>query len=195
MVCLRQVLGAAASANDELLSGIDARSTESGDQGFLRALYASTRADEMRATAWPDSRCGAFLDQQFDFQHRHYRSRHPDALFLLLHHAGEPIGRLYWRYGQAPATDATLIDLSLLPSRRGQGLGSAVLRLLTAEADRRGQVIELHVEPDNPAHRLYRRFGFDVDGDDSLHLKMRRPLGAPEAGHPGALKAASARAA
>lgn len=171
MVCLREVLGARPDGADERLRGIEARDTVFADQGFLRELYASTRSDEMRATGWPASRCRAFLDQQFDFQQRYYRAHHPQALFLLLLRESCPIGRLYWR--SEPGL-ATLIDLSLVPAERGQGLGSALLQLLTGLADHQGQDIELHVEPDNPAHRLYRRFGFEVDNDDNVHLRMRR---------------------
>lgn len=171
MPCLRDVVGAPPSGAADILAQIEARPTAPADQSFLRELYASTRAAEMQATAWSASRCRAFLDQQFDFQQRYYRAHHPDALFLLLLREGQAIGRLYWR---SEPEHATLIDLSLLPAQRGQGLGTAILALLTAEADRRGQAIELHVEPDNRAHALYRRFGFEVVCDNSMHLKMQR---------------------
>lgn len=172
MACLREALGAPQGGGAGVLAQIEARPAGPQDESFLRQLYASTRADEMAATGWPASRCRAFLDQQFEFQHRYYRAHHPQALFLVLFAQGQPIGRLYWR---SEADCATLIDLSLLPGHRGQGLGSAILHLLVAEADRHGQRIELHVEPDNRAHRLYRRFGFEVECDNSMHLKMRRP--------------------
>lgn len=176
MACLREVLGAPPSAEWPRVAGVHARATEAADQGFLRELYASTRDEEMRATGWSPSRCRSFLDQQFDFQHRYYRAHHPHALFLLLLEGGTPIGRLYWR---SEDTHATLIDMSLMPALRGQGLGSAILKLLTDGADHRGQCIELHVEPDNRAQRLYRRFGFEVAGHDSLHLRMRRSARSP----------------
>ncbi|WP_395700600.1 GNAT family N-acetyltransferase [Aquabacterium sp.] len=160
------------------MASVQARATETGDQGFLRELYASTRDDEMRATGWSPSRCRSFLDQQFDYQQRYYRAHHPGAMFLLLAEAGTPIGRLYWR---CEDQHATLIDMSLVPSLRGQGLGSAILKLLTDGADHRGQCIDLHVEPDNRAQRLYRRFGFEVSGHDSLHLRMRRNARSPVA--------------
>lgn len=176
MACLREVLGAPTAVGPPRVLGIDARAIEIGDQGFLRELYASTRDDEMRATGWSPSRCRSFLDQQFDFQQRYYRAHHPNAMFLLLSEAGTPIGRLYWRCEDA---QATLIDMSLVPALRGQGLGSAILQLLVDEADRRGHCIELHVEPDNRAQRLYRRFGFEVTGHDSLHLRMRRSARSP----------------
>jgi ribosomal protein S18 acetylase RimI-like enzyme len=176
MACVREVLGARPTESDDGLADIEARATEFADQGFLRALYASTREDEMRATYWPASRCRAFLDQQFDFQQRYYRTQHPQAQFLLLLRAAQPIGRLYWRSDPGLAT---LIDMSLVPPARGQGLGTALLRLLTGLADAQGQVVELHVEPDNQAQRLYRRFGFVVETDNNIHLRMRRACTGP----------------
>jgi ribosomal protein S18 acetylase RimI-like enzyme len=35
--------------------------------------------------------------------------------------------------------------------------------------------VTLHVEPDNPAARLYRRLGFERDSDNGVYIKMRRP--------------------
>lgn len=175
MACVREVLGARPAQADDSLANIGARATEWADEGFLRELYATTRAEEMRATCWPASRCRAFLDQQFEFQQRYYRAQHPEALFLLLLRGATPIGRLYWRSDPGLAI---LIDMSLVPAERGRGLGSALLRVLTELADARGQAVELHVEPDNPALRLYRRFGFMVAADHSVHLHMRRLLAA-----------------
>ncbi|MBI5255252.1 MAG: GNAT family N-acetyltransferase [Burkholderiales bacterium] len=172
MACLHEVLKTAVPVPAGVLATITARPADEQDHGFLRELYATTRADEMQATAWPASRRRSFLDQQFEFQHRHYRAHYPDALFLVLLQSGQPIGRLYWR--SEPA-QGTLIDLSLLPAWRRQGIGTAILRLLTAEADRRGQAIGLHVEPDSPALSLYHRFGFDVVSDNSVHLQLQRP--------------------
>ena len=75
--------------------------------------------------------------------------------------------------------------MAVAPSRWGQGIGSALLRALLAEAARRGCAeVFLEVRVDNPrAQQLYRRHGFaDVgvrrgyyqpSGTDAL--VMRRP--------------------
>lgn len=173
MAVLQHVLGApGARADDVLLARVHARPVQATDEAFLRALHASTHAEQMRATGWSPSRCRAFLDQQFDFQQHHQRAQYPQALFLLLHDDDGPFGRLSW-HGAGPC--ARLIELSLMPSRRGRGLGSAIFALLAELADQRGQCIRLHVEPDHPALRLCQRFGFEVEQTDHVHLGLRRP--------------------
>lgn len=154
---------------------VQARRIDETDAGFLKSLFASTRLHELAATGWPPARQQAFLEQQFEFQHRYYREHFADAEFLLLLQDGRPIGRLLWHDGGPPATRATLIDISLAPECRGRGLGSGLLDRLTRHADERGRAIGLHVEPDNPAHRLYARFGFEVTDSNGVYLKMRRP--------------------
>lgn len=151
---------------------VHARRIGPADQGFLQALYASTRAQELACTGWPPERQRAFLDTQFGYQQRYYAEHYADAEFLLLSHGHEAIGRLLW---QDTAHASTLIDISLLPAWRGRGLGSGLLATLCGHADAAGRPVGLHVEPDNPARRLYTRFGFEVTADNGVHLKMRRP--------------------
>lgn len=158
------------------LGGVRVRRIMDGDLGFLCDLYATTRAEELAASGWPQQARQEFLAQQFQFQHRYYQAHYGDADFLLLLLHGQPVGRLYWR---EHGTQATLIDLSLLPAHRGLGLGTALLEILAAHADSLRQSISLHVEPSNPARRLYERFGFTTMATYGVYLKMRRPPGTP----------------
>lgn len=157
--------------------GFQLRPMRPADLGFLQRLYASTRAEEMARTSWPSHECEQFLAHQFGCQHRYYLDHYADAEFLLLERHGRPVGRLYWN---GVGRNAQLIDISLLPEWRGRGYGSQCLQRLVDRADRMsfsdgcGQSIGLFVEPDNPAHRLYRRFGFEVVADNSVYLQMRR---------------------
>jgi ribosomal protein S18 acetylase RimI-like enzyme len=155
-----------------VLKNIEARPIETADLDFLQRLFASTRAEEIAAAGWPPEVQAQFLAQQFDLQHRYYQEHYADADFWLLLCKGKPVGRLYW---WAHDASATLIDISLLPEERGQGVGTALLALLTAQADGLGQSVSLHVEPANPARRLYARFGFDAVADNGVYIKMRRP--------------------
>jgi len=196
MTVAQYLFPVAGSADAQSLSGIRVRPIEDSDLDFLRALYASTRAEEMAAVDWTDAMRERFLAQQFEFQHRYYQEHHAQADFLLLLREGSPIGRLYWRDGaprrQAAAprgsssrpakpdrlesdAQAKLIDISLVPHERGRGIGSALLAALTMQADRGGLSISLHVEPFNPALRLYSRFGFDVVAHEGVYARMCRP--------------------
>lgn len=162
---------AMASFVHDALNGVVARPIMDGDIGFLQSLYASTRADEMAATGWPQAQCLGFLARQFELQHGYYQAHHAGADFLLLLRDAQPIGRLYWR--ELDDT-ASLIDVSLVQGERGRGIGSALMSVLMRRADRQGLAIELHVEPHNPALRLYRRFGFDALADNGVYVRMRR---------------------
>lgn len=156
----------------EALSRLVARPVQEDDMGFLFSLYASTRIDELAVLDWTDADKANFLAQQFQAQHQYYQEHYADALRLVLLLDGQPVGRLYWWSGEA---NANLIDVSLLPAMRGHGVGQALMALLTSQADRLGQTIVLHVEPSNPAHRLYRRFGFETVAQSGVYDKMRRP--------------------
>jgi GNAT superfamily N-acetyltransferase len=58
-----------------------------------------------------------------------------------------------------------LVYIAIHSDRRGEGLGSRLLQEAIGQC--RGSVA-LHVEPDNPAKRLYERFGFT-----NKYLEMR----------------------
>ncbi|HWT11377.1 MAG TPA: GNAT family N-acetyltransferase [Allosphingosinicella sp.] len=141
------------------------------DLPFIAALYASTRADEVAATGWPVPLQQAFLAQQHRAQHQHYRARHPCAEWLIVERGGEAIGRLYLEEREA---DLHVIDISLLPDSRGQGIGGAILRDIIAAAGRAGKAVAMHVEARNPARRLYDRLGFTVVEDKGLYLQLER---------------------
>mgnify|MGYP006275961387 CR=1 FL=1 len=128
-----------------------------GDLDFLERLYATTRADELALAGWNRAQQAAFIHQQFTAQHAHYRKHFPDAGFWLLELDGGRAGRLYLH----PRSDEIrLIDIALLPEWRGRGIGGALLRRLLERAGAAGLPVRLHVEPDNPAARLYGRLGF-----------------------------------
>jgi len=65
-----------------------------------------------------------------------------------------------------------LADIEIVPERRGQGLGTAVLRDFIADAELRGVPASLQVLKINPARRLYERIGFQVIGETDTHYLM-----------------------
>lgn len=152
--------------------GFSLRALHDGDLPWLRDLYASTRAEEMAPVPWPDATKRAFLDQQFDLQHRHYLAHYGDADFLALERDGHgPVGRCYLLRA---APDHILVDISLLPAQRGIGLGGAMIRHSQREAAALGRGMRLHVLQANPgARRLYERLGFVVEGEAGTYQAMR----------------------
>lgn len=60
------------------------------DEGFLLRIYASTRADEMAVVPWTEPEKAAFLNVQFEAQHKYYQEQFPDAEFKIVEKDGEP---------------------------------------------------------------------------------------------------------
>ena len=142
-------------------------------------MYASTREAELAITGWTDEVKGAFLRSQFEAQDRYYRAEFPGARFDVVLVQGEPAGRL--TVARQPDR-MHIIDIALLPAFQNQGIGSAILRELLAEAGANGCCVSIHVEQVNPAQRLYRRLGFEPVEARGLYLFMEwRPGVAPDA--------------
>jgi GNAT superfamily N-acetyltransferase len=152
--------------------GIDLRPAVAADREFLESVYGSTRADELRVVPWSAAERDAFVRMQFDAQDVSYRQSYPDARFLIVLAAGEPIGRLYLA---RLADELRVIDVALLPEWRGLGTGSALMAWVLGQADVAGIPVTLHVEPGNPARRLYERLGFRPVEERGVALFMRRP--------------------
>ncbi len=148
------------------------RPSTDADLAFLRRVYASSRADELALTGWDEAQCEAFIDQQFDAQHRYYREHYALAAFDLILADGEPVGRLYVDRRDG---DIRIVDIALLAEYRGGGLGTRLLRDLIDESETAGVSLSIHVEQFNPALRLYRRLGFDYVEQRGVYFLMRRP--------------------
>ena len=138
------------------------------DLPFLRRVYVTSRDYEMAVVPWSEEQKLAFLEGQFAAQHAHYRQHFTKAEFWIVLVDGEPAGRLYL---DRRAEEHRLVDVSLAPEHRGQGLGSALLRDVMADAAAAGKRVTIHVEIFNPAMRLYQRLGFRaIDDQGPYHL-------------------------
>ncbi len=154
-------------------AGIELRRATPDDRDFLRELYATTRADELAPVPWSQERKTAFVAMQFDAQDAAYRGAYPEGEFMIVQGSGRPIGRLY--AGRLPG-ELRIIDVTLLPSHRRQGIGTALMRWAVERADREGLAATLHVEPWNPARRLYERLGFATVELRGIYEFMSRPV-------------------
>jgi GNAT superfamily N-acetyltransferase len=150
-------------------SGLGFRSIAETDLPFLYRVYASTRAEELAPVPWSEAQKAAFLTMQFQAQHREYQRNYPDAAWLVIVRAGEPVGRLYLDRGEF---EHCVIDIALLPEHRGHGLGAAIMADLMDEAGRAGKRLSIHVEKFNPAMHLYRRLGFQTVEDKGVYDLM-----------------------
>ncbi|TPL57594.1 GNAT family N-acetyltransferase [Mesorhizobium sp. B2-4-2] len=162
-------------------AGLAFRPAAEADMPFLARLYASTRMEELAVTDWSEAQKVAFLDMQFQAQHAHYRKHYPEADWLVVERAGQPIGRLYierW------PSQHRIIDIALLPAHRRKGHGAALLRDLIDEAWSSGKSASIHVEKNNPARRLYLELGFAAVEDKGVYdlMACAPPRGGADSG-------------
>lgn len=139
------------------------------DLPFTAILYASTRWDELSVTGWSEAQKRAFLAQQHQAQHLHYRRVFDNAEWLIIERDGRAVGRLY--KADLPR-EIRVIDISLLPESRGAGIGSHILANIQAQAKRMGKCVSIHVEKNNRARALYTRLGFHTAEDLGVYDLM-----------------------
>ena len=139
------------------------------DHDFMRRLYHSTRAEEMKHFPFTEQQKTAFLDSQFAAQTAHYSSHYPACERSIIERDGLPVGRLY--VDRTP-TEISIVDIALLPEARGTGIGTTLLRAIQSEATRGQRPLTIYVDASNPALRLYEREGFRVLRTNGPYLLM-----------------------
>ena len=152
------------------------RPAERSDYEFLERLYASTRAAEVAPLPWSAEQKWAFLAQQFAAQSAHYARHYADASFSVVLVNGERAGRMIVARRES---QFILIDIALTAEHRSRGIGTRLMAPVLDEAVERRVPVEIHVERENPALRLYQRLGFEPVDTDGVYLRMERP---PRAG-------------
>lgn len=110
---------------------------------------------------------------QVDARAREHAARFPRAQDEVVLLDGEPVGRLLV---DRTGTAWRVVDIALLPSARGGGLGTALLTRVLAEADAENAAVRLFVHRDNPrARALYERLGFVAVATDEVYVELERP--------------------
>ena len=150
------------------MSTITLRPAGPADEGFLLAVYASTRADELALVDWSDAQKKAFVHQQFTAQSAHYRD-YTGASYDVIEVDGEPTGRLYVARWE---DEIRIMDIALLPEHRGAGIATRLLGELLAEGAEAGKKVSIHVERQNPARGLYERLGFVPVEERGVYLLL-----------------------
>lgn len=150
------------------------RLVTAADEPFLRTVYASSREDELAAVPWTDEQRAAFLDLQFRAQAADYARRFPSADQSVVLANGTPVGRVWVHQGDG---ELRLLDVTILTSARGRGIGTFLLRRLQERARASGVPLRHTVLTSNiAARRLYERVGFAVvDSTETHHLMEWRP--------------------
>lgn len=145
------------------------RGIQAQDENFLFQVYSSSRQDEMALVGWTDEQKEAFLRMQFNAQSSYYRGNYPGAEFQIILWNEQPIGRLYIH---RTLHEIRIIDITLLPDYRNQGIGAYLMNWISVEAQTNCVPITLHVNKLNPAKHLYDRLGFRLVEGQGMHLLM-----------------------
>ena len=145
------------------------RDIQTQDEQFLRLVYRSTREDELAVVPWNDAQKDHFLRFQFDAQHADYIKNYPNAQFLIIEADGAGIGRLYV---DRTESEIHILDIALVQSARGKGIGGSILNDFIAESRTTGKAVRIYVENYNPALRLYQRLGFKQVAKGEVYLEM-----------------------
>lgn len=145
------------------------------DEVHFRHFYAQSRSEELAPVPWIAEEKIAFCNAQYDLQDAHYRQFYEDFTPLAICIGETTIGRLYLANMDCLCL---LMDIIVEPQYRRLGIASAIMAGLCAQADSGLQAINLHVEPLNPARKLYAQFGFvDLPNqtEAQINMEMRRP--------------------
>lgn len=137
------------------------------DADLLLALFSDTVAVQFALLPQPQRR--QLIEQQFDAREHQYRQNWPDAIDEIVIVDGTACGRRLWHENGA---EIRLIDIALLSSARGSGIGSELICDLQRRSDANSKPLRLSVLAGNPASTLYRRLGLVDIGQDSIYLHM-----------------------
>jgi len=146
------------------------RPANDADEGFLLNLYAQERAAELMLAGLDATQRQMFVQMQFRARQTSYAANYPTAMQeIICAEDGTPAGAVLV---ERTADEMRLIDIAVITSKRRQGLGTELIRALQQECDTRGWTLKLQVLKGNPAEGLYRRLGFEVEGEDSVRRQM-----------------------
>jgi ribosomal protein S18 acetylase RimI-like enzyme len=157
------------NGDEEAFRALRLRPATSADGAFLRALFATTRTDELALMNWDEKQKEAFIAMQFNAQNQQYAMSYPDADNRIILWDEVPIGRLIVDRGKR---EFSLVDITLLPTHRSAGIGSYLIRDLLLEATAARKPVKLRVWHSNPARNLYQRMGFSATGEAGVYSEM-----------------------
>jgi len=146
------------SLRDELPGG--------DDEPFIRRVLLEAIAAQLGAAAWPEALRETLLAQQCAIRLQSRRGAFPRGRGRIVQIDGEDAG---WLFVTDDADEIRIVDIVISAARTGQGIGSAVIRGILAEAEAGGKPVRLSVNMMNTgAARLYHRLGFHRTGGDEV---------------------------
>jgi len=146
---------------------IHLRQVRAEDEAFLFALFRTPQEAEFAPLPQPQRE--TLLRLQYQARCRDYAARFPHAEDFIVEFCGQTAGRLLLN---REARELRVVDIAVVPELQRQGIASAVLTSLIAEAKAAGIALRLSVWHSNPALALYRRLGFRLRAGTATHLEL-----------------------
>jgi ribosomal protein S18 acetylase RimI-like enzyme len=143
-------------------SEIELRPVRAEDHRVAWRLYAEgIRPYAAAYRAWVDAE-----------QEARFESRYKPGSTWVINRDGADIG---WMELQEIDEELRLNQLYVATAQQRKGIGSQVMRHVLAKSRETGKPVALNVLKNNPARRLYERFGFAVVGENEMKFFMTRP--------------------
>lgn len=136
------------------------RSAVNGDAPMLRDLYLDMLGTDAEGDLEPHQRTLILMSAQQ--AEADLDRRYPDLTRLTVCADGLPVGRLLL---SSAGSHIRLVDLTLLPHMRGQGIGTHLVNELIGEASVASYTLHAAVDKDSRAVRFLERLGFTYDID------------------------------
>jgi len=148
---------------------VTCRPGSEADEAFLREVFFEIRSPEFELAELSQRQLHELLRHQFQARTVQYAGVFPSAEYRVLMREGIDVGYELVLVGP----EIVLIDIAVRPRFQNQGIGTARMRGLLAEAAIAGKSVELSVEIFNPARRLFERLGFTEYEDSGIYKRMR----------------------
>lgn len=144
------------------------------DAPFIEQLFMTSQGRTGEALLrLPEPGRSLLFAQQLQGQEQSWLVRFGPQGRKIIYDGEARIGRLWT--AQLGEDEMRIVELALVPQRRGQGLGAAILTALMERAQARSQRVSFRTTYDNPAQRLYRRLGFREVARDEVYLSFAWP--------------------
>ena len=151
------------------------RQATEADFAFLYHLHRATMKDYVAQTwGWDEAVQAAMFKDRFD----------PGRSYIVVV-GGRDVGFLSM---ERRIDTLFLANLQILPEEQGQGLGTAIIKAILAQAYDEGISVSLQVLKVNPARHLYERLGFVVSGETATHYLMSTTYEPPDHHAPSSYK-------
>lgn len=134
------------------------------DSDVLRALFLSSNPGLLHL-GLPEDQLNPLVSMQQRAQEQGYFSNFPNSNREVVLNNRQAIGVIWTNRAQEAIH---LLDITIHPDHRGQGIGSHLIKgLMAAEIP-----VTLSVVSNNPARDLYTRLGFVEDAFDGVRYTM-----------------------